>query len=240
MTILLVRNVLGDEQRLELNRSPLHTSPVSAGRIMAHQRVQPNDSAGGRQVAAPRQARAPYDRRARDLRAEYRIDRPNGVTRMPENEESAAAFAEAVEAVVRTARVFAAITAESIAQAGEGVTLPQLRVLVLASTSGVLSNAGVARALDVHISNASRICDRLVQAGLLDRRDSPADRRQVELTLTPAGSRLVEAVTDHRQMAFTRILVEMTPRERAALARSLGSFAGAGEAQLERRDLSGP
>ena len=159
---------------------------------------------------------------------------------MPENEESAAAFAEAVEAVVRTARVFAAITAESIAQAGEGVTLPQLRVLVLASTSGVLSNAGVARALDVHISNASRICDRLVQAGLLDRRDSPADRRQVELTLTPAGSRLVEAVTDHRQMAFTRILVEMTPRERAALARSLGSFAGAGEAQLERRDLSGP
>lgn len=70
---------------------------------------------------------------------------------------------EPVETVVRAALVFSAVTVESIAQAGAGITLPQLRVPVLASTSSELHNNAVAGALDVHISNASRICDRLVQ-----------------------------------------------------------------------------
>src|SRR3712207_5551145 len=140
-------------------------------------------------------------------------------------QDAAEAFAHEVDAVVRAARVFAAIAAESIAMAGEGVTLPQLRVLVLAAESGGLSNTGVARALDVPISNASRICERLVQAGLLDRRDSPTDRRQVELRLTTAGELLVKAVTEHRRAAFTRILEEMSPRQRRPLVTGLRKFA---------------
>jgi DNA-binding MarR family transcriptional regulator len=147
---------------------------------------------------------------------------------------------DALVAVVRTARVFAAITAESIAQAGERVTLPQLRVLTLVSGSGALSNTAVARALDIHISNASRLCDRLVHLGLLDRRDDPANRRQVELTLTESGRQLVNAVTDHRRHAFQRILTAMTEAEQAALTTALAAFADAGEAQIERVDQVAP
>jgi DNA-binding MarR family transcriptional regulator len=159
---------------------------------------------------------------------------------MPDSDVSSPAFREALEAVVRAARVFAAITAESIAQAGEGVTLPQLRVLVLARTTGMLNNSAVAHALDIHISNASRICERLVQAGLLDRRHSPDDRRQVQLTLTPAGSSLVDAVTEHRRTAFTQILGLMSPGERASLAKALRAFVDVGEVQVQRRIVYSP
>lgn len=134
------------------------------------------------------------------------------------------AMAQQMETLLSTARIFGAITAEAVAQVGTGVTLPQLRVLVLASQPGHLNATGVAEALGVHLSSASRICDRLVQAGLLDRRDLPRDRRHVELTLTPAGERLLASVNDHRQEVFSRILQRMKPSEREALAEALSGF----------------
>jgi len=129
-----------------------------------------------------------------------------------------------VETVVRAARVFSAVTAESIAQAGAGITLPQLRVLVLASTSSELNNNAVAEALDVHISNASRICERLVQAGLLRRRHAPSDRRQVQLDLTPEGTRLVSAVADHRRTIFSQTLSAMDDDGQTRLVAALEAF----------------
>jgi DNA-binding MarR family transcriptional regulator len=135
--------------------------------------------------------------------------------------------------LLAAARIFAAITAESIAQAGDGVTLPQLRVLMLASQPGQLNASAVAADLDVHLSTASRICDRLVQSGLLHRRDLPEDRRQLELTLTPDGERLLAGVINHRQQVFARILRRLDADERAALVRSLGSFVEAAKEHHE-------
>jgi DNA-binding MarR family transcriptional regulator len=137
--------------------------------------------------------------------------------------------AQHVETLLDASRIFGAITAESVAQVGEGVTLPQLRVLVLASQPGHLNATGVAEALDVHLSSASRICDRLVQAGLLDRRDLPRDRRNVELTLTPAGERLLETLNEHRREVFARILGRMDAAERDALTQALNQFIAAAD-----------
>jgi DNA-binding MarR family transcriptional regulator len=131
---------------------------------------------------------------------------------------------ESVEVMMQSAQVFAGLTAESIARVGDSVTPPQLRVLVLANTAGPLNNKRVAAALNVHLSNASRICDRLVQAGLLNRRDSPADRRNVELSLTSKGHELVSAVMNHRQAALTDILERMPAGSRQAFLASLEDF----------------
>jgi DNA-binding MarR family transcriptional regulator len=143
-----------------------------------------------------------------------------------------------MDTLLSAARVFAAITAEAIAQVEEGVTLPQMRVLVLASQPGQLNATGVAQALDIHLSSASRICDRLVQAGLLDRRDLPQDRRNVELTLTPAGERLLASVNDHRREVFRRILRRMDSAERESLAAALSVFVGAAEEYSTRSAFS--
>ncbi len=136
-----------------------------------------------------------------------------------------------LDLIVRVARVFAAVTAESIAQAGPSVTLPQLRVLVLVSEAASASNTAVADALGIHFSNASRICDRLVQAGLLHRRDAPANRRQVELTVTAAGAQLLESVTSYRRAALSDILAGIAPEDRGTLATAFEIFAESGEAR---------
>lgn len=137
---------------------------------------------------------------------------------------------EQLDAVLAAARVLAGVTAESISQVDDVVTVPQLRVLVLTSTEGRLNLGAVARALGVHASNATRTVDRLVNAGLLHRRDDPADRRQVELTLTDQGAALVDAVLSHRRTWAMRTLSQMPADDRRALVpvlRSLVEAAGA-------------
>jgi DNA-binding MarR family transcriptional regulator len=126
--------------------------------------------------------------------------------------------------MIAAARVFAGITAESLAQADAGISLPQLRVLVLASRSASLNATEVAAALHVHLSTSSRLCDRLVQVGFLDRRDRPDDRRQLQLMLTQDGQNLLNKITEHRRKVFTRILRRLDPADGAALAQSLGNF----------------
>ncbi|GAA3605623.1 MarR family winged helix-turn-helix transcriptional regulator [Microlunatus ginsengisoli] len=141
-----------------------------------------------------------------------------------------------VDAVMRAARVISAIIAGSVAQTDDAVTMPQLRALVLVATRAEVNASAVAHSLSIHLSNASRLCDRLVQAGWLDRRQSSDDRRNLVLSLTPAGSRLLASVMDHRRRAFAAILLRMPTAGRAALIAGLNEFADtAGEP--DERDL---
>ena len=132
-----------------------------------------------------------------------------------------------LDAVMRASRVIAGIVAESVAQAGDAITMPQLRALVLVATRSDVNASAVAAALDVHPSNATRLLDRLVQAGLLDRRDAATDRRNVELSLTTEGVNLLDSVMEHRRQAFERILSRMRPAERRRLGTALHAFADA-------------
>jgi DNA-binding MarR family transcriptional regulator len=132
-----------------------------------------------------------------------------------------------VEAVLSALRALVAVAAASIAEVDDVVTVPQLRVLVMLHTRGPMNLAAVAAALAVNPSNASRTCDRLSKAGLLDRRDLPADRRNVTLTLTGAGRRLVDKVIRHRRAAIERALRKMPAPQRERLAEDLSAFAAA-------------
>lgn len=132
-----------------------------------------------------------------------------------------------IDAVLRASRALVGIAAASIADADDVVTVPQFRVLVMLYTGGPLNLAAVAAGLDVNPSNASRTCDRLWKAGLLDRRELAQDRRNVTLTLTDAGRRLVDSVTTHRRVAIERVLRKMSAPERDRLAKALSAFATA-------------
>ena len=132
-----------------------------------------------------------------------------------------------VEAVMAAARVLVAVSARSVAEVDEVVSLPQLRVMVMLASRGVLNLTAVARGLGVHSSNATRACDRLVAAGLVERRDDPADRRNLVLELTEQGRLLVDRVMDHRRTAIAGVLSRMPPLNRAALVPVLQSFAAA-------------
>jgi DNA-binding MarR family transcriptional regulator len=135
--------------------------------------------------------------------------------------------ADQVDAVQRASRALVGIAAAAIAAVDATVTVPQLRVLVLLDTRGPLNLAGVAAALGVNPSNASRICERLIKAGLVDRQESPLDRRNITLSLTDAGRRLINKVTKHRRAAITRVLRDMDPDDRELLTIALDRFASA-------------
>jgi DNA-binding MarR family transcriptional regulator len=133
-------------------------------------------------------------------------------------------FDAQVEAVMEAAQMLVGLTARAMADVEEMVTLPQFRVLVMASADGPLNLRTVAAGLGVHPSNATRTCDRLVTAGLLDRRENADDRRQVALTLTDAGRRLLDAVMERRRAAIGAVLKEMPDDRRDRLAADLSVF----------------
>ncbi len=137
-----------------------------------------------------------------------------------------------MEAVLAGSRVLVAVAAESLLEVDDMVTVPQLRALMILATRGPLSLTTLAEQMGIHPSNATRTCDRLVAAGLLDRRDNPADRRHLLLELTPAGQELIDGVVARRRATIARILQRMPATHRRALGRALAHFAAAaGEPQ---------
>jgi DNA-binding MarR family transcriptional regulator len=129
-----------------------------------------------------------------------------------------------LDTLMRAARAFYGIVTASLAQVGDRVTPQQLRALVVVATHVRPNASTISDALDLHPSSATRLCDKLVQAGLLDRTVDPDDRRQVTLQVTPAGSRLLAVVMDHRRKALARMLARLTPGDRANLEHCLSLF----------------
>lgn len=132
-----------------------------------------------------------------------------------------------LEAVLSVCRVLVAVSAQSIAAVEDVADLTQVRILVIVAGRGSASLRTVAESAGIHISKASRVCDRMVGAGLLHRADDPNDRRQLVLSLTGEGRRVVRAVGARRRAEVARILSGMRPRRRADLVAALADFADA-------------
>ena len=147
---------------------------------------------------------------------------------MTEQQSAAQELHELTDAVLAASRVLVGVAARSIAAAEDSVGVNQFRALVILASRGPMHSAALAEAMGVHPSNATRTCDRLVAAGLLDRRDNPTDRRHLQLTLTDKGQHLVDGVMQRRRAAVQNILVQMPRADRHRLTEALIQFAEAG------------
>lgn len=86
----------------------------------------------------------------------------------------------------------------------------------------------------MHPSTATRLCDRLVEQGLLSRHDNPKDRRYLMLTLTSRGESLVKQVTAARRADIEQILNRLRGPSRRRLVAGLLDFANAaGEMEVD-------
>jgi DNA-binding MarR family transcriptional regulator len=126
------------------------------------------------------------------------------------------------DAVLAAARVLVDVVLTSIADVK--LTLPQFRLLLIVSARGPLNLSAVAEDLGVHPSNATRASDRMIEAGLLDRREAEGDRRHVALSLTSEGERVVASVMRRRRRAVTQVLDRMPKGQRKALIPALEAF----------------
>ena len=135
-----------------------------------------------------------------------------------------------VDSTVAASRALLGVVARSMAPALEEVTVPQFRVLVLLDTHGPQRSGTLAEQVGVHQSTFTRMVDRLVAGGWVTRGDSPHSRREVLVSLTEAGRRLVDTVTARRREEIRRILAALPAADRRRIAEAMGRFtAAAGE-----------
>jgi MarR family transcriptional regulator, organic hydroperoxide resistance regulator len=73
-----------------------------------------------------------------------------------------------------------------------GLSIPQFDVLSTLTEQQGLSQSDLAQRLYVTKGNVSGLIDRLVDAGFVERRNAPGDRRSNALFLTPAGEKAAQ------------------------------------------------
>jgi DNA-binding MarR family transcriptional regulator len=134
---------------------------------------------------------------------------------------------EVTEAVLSASRVLVAVSARSLADVADDVTLPQYRALVLLCAHGPLGMSALTELLGCSASTATRLCDRLVAKKLVRRRHRQANRREVEVEATAAGGRLVARVTARRRGEIADIVEAMPDTDQAAMVSALRAFAAA-------------
>jgi DNA-binding MarR family transcriptional regulator len=132
------------------------------------------------------------------------------------------------DALLTSSRLLVAISARSIGQVDETITIPQFRTLVILSNRGPINLATLAGLLGVQPSATGRMVDRLVAAGLIDRLPHPTSRRELLAALTKRGREVVRRVTAFRRAEIAAIVEEMPPPERHGLVQALKAFTAAG------------
>jgi DNA-binding MarR family transcriptional regulator len=104
---------------------------------------------------------------------------------------------------------------------GVDVTMPQAKVLYLVSLRPGVPMSAIAAELGVGPSAVSGLVDRLVALGHIARQEDPSDRRQQLVTITPAGSAVLDRMRELRAEVMRRLLAGLSPAELEAMRTSL-------------------
>jgi DNA-binding MarR family transcriptional regulator len=145
------------------------------------------------------------------------------------NEEARESTEPVVDAVVRASRALVGITLRALSSVSDEVTLPQLRTLVVVSLQGAQTVSALAERLDVHASTMTRMCSRLVSRGLVARKPSALDRREVVIELTAQGQGLVDEVMDKRRREIDSVVRRMSSDDRDRVVAALELFSHAAD-----------
>lgn len=137
-----------------------------------------------------------------------------------------AALAAAVDAATRALVITLGRAEEEVLPR---VSVSQLRALLIISRQAPTNLNQLAEELGAIPSSASRLCDRLVAAGLVTRRPGSVDRREVELRVSAEGQRLVDGLRETRVSELATVLAAMSADGRRALLQGLREFQRAAE-----------
>ena len=102
-----------------------------------------------------------------------------------------------------------------------GITAAQFKVLIIMAQFGVDTPAELCRHLSLDSGSMTRMLDRLEQKGLLDRKRSALDRRQVQLVLTDDGQRLADRLPHIGAEALNQLAGALEPDELQTLEKLL-------------------
>jgi len=116
-----------------------------------------------------------------------------------------------------------------------GVTGPQARLLLILSRRPGENQGFYAEQLEVEPITLCRMVDRLEEAGMVERRRDPSDRRAWQLHLTPKSQKIVAKLQLSVDALVDDMLCGLTDDERAEFARLLKAV---GTNLSERREMA--
>jgi len=105
------------------------------------------------------------------------------------------------------------------------ISMQQLRAIYFLRDEEEASVGRLAELFGIGLPGASLLADRLVRAGYVERRDDPADRRRVLLSLTRVGLRLVTDLREGSHSLLRRWMSSLSEEDLAALARGWRALA---------------
>ena len=128
---------------------------------------------------------------------------------------------ELVDAIVE--RLSATVSGMRCAGTGKmvklGISMTHLHILWLLDHHGDLPMSRLAELLDVSVSNATGLVDRMAERGLVERLGVPDDRRIVLVRVAPEGARVRDEVEALRQDNMRAILSRLdAPQLKRVLA----------------------
>jgi DNA-binding MarR family transcriptional regulator len=124
-----------------------------------------------------------------------------------------------------------------------GLTAPQADALSVLAQAGPVALKELGEMLIAEAGHPSRLVDRLVEAGLVQRVAATEDRRRVVLSLTARGRRLEKRASEARAAALEvarRLVGERDIGGSLELLRELVRYTQFGELIERRRALVGP
>lgn len=104
---------------------------------------------------------------------------------------------------------------------GLGVTRPQWRTLLILSRHEGINQGGLAELLEIEPITLCRMIDRLAEAGLVERRPDPRDRRAWRIHLTEGARPILDELRHLGDGLMEEAMTGLSPAERESLTRAL-------------------
>ena len=147
------------------------------------------------------------------------LDRPR--TGAPTTAEVAAAVVDAAQLVLRLVR------AEVLRRRPVKLSLTQLRALDYLSANPDTSLSPVADYVGLALPSVSVLIDGLARRALVGRLAPSGDRRRLRLRVTATGKAALRKALDAARAAVANRLADLTPRDRALVARAMARISAA-------------
>jgi DNA-binding MarR family transcriptional regulator len=132
-----------------------------------------------------------------------------------------------LERLERATRGLLALNVSVLERMEKRIGLAPLRALQALDRLGPSLVTELGADLDMLPSTASRLSDRLADAGYITRRVSPTNRRATLLEMTGAGRAVLDQLIELRIEAFGEVVKHMSDADRSALVRGTEAFTAA-------------
>ena len=105
-----------------------------------------------------------------------------------------------------------------------GISMAQLHILYTLQRSGEMTMSRLAEVLNVSLSNATGLIDRIEERGYVERTRVPEDRRIVKIRVTPEGSRMLDELDALSDDLLRSVLGRIAPSKLSGVAQAAAAL----------------